>query len=194
MIELRRAVALGIGLLFGLAAQADDGTVDLDAADTGKTRGLDAVDFGETEVLDQADTGHTDSLDSADTGKTNSLDSADTGKMLDQDAVDTGKTVGLDTAETDVPAPVAAPAPAPDIGSAAERAQAQRIREEAVVATQRLDGANAAYSQMMARGYPTGDARALIIRQRDTARTAYEQASARYTAFLKQLEQSGNSD
>jgi len=194
MDEWRRAAAIGLGLLFGLTAQADDGTVDLDAADTGKTRGLDAVDNGKTQGLDAADTGRTNSLDSADTGKTDSLDSVDTGKMLDQDAVDTGKTVGLDTAESDVPAPVAAPAPVPDLGSASERAQAQRIREDAVVASQRLDGANAAYSQMMARGYPTGDARALVIRQRDTARSAYEQANARYAAYLKQLEQSGNTD
>jgi len=170
--ELRLAVAIGLGLLFGLIAQADDGTVDLDTADEGKTR----------------------SLDSVDTGKTDSLDSPDTGSTVDLDAADTGKTVNLDTAESDVPAPVAAPAPVPDIGSAAERAQAQRIREDAVVATRRLDGANAAYSQMMARGYPTGDARALIIRQHETARSAYQQASARYAAYLKQLEQSGNTD
>lgn len=194
MTELRRAAAIGIGLLFGLAAQADDGTVDLDSVSTGRTRSLDAVDIGETEDLDEEDTGRTDSLDSVDKGKTHSLDSADTGETVDQDDVDTGKTVDLDTAESDVPEPVAAPAEAPDLGSADERAEAQRIREEAVVATRRLDGANAAYSEMMARGYPTGDARALIIQQRETARSAYAQANARYTAFLKQLAASGNTD
>jgi len=194
MNELRRAAAIGFGLLFGLSAEADDGTVDLDAVDNGKTRTLHAVDVGKTDDLGEADTGHTNTLDSADTGKTDTLDSVDTGATDSLDAADTGKTVGIDAAETDVPAPVAAPVPLPDIGSAAERAQAQRIREEAVVATQRLDGANAAYSEMMARGYPVGDARALIIEQREVARSAYQKANARYVEYLKQLEQSGNRD
>lgn len=192
MMDLRRAAVIGLGLLIGLAAQADDGTVDLDSVTTGKTRSLDDVDIGESEDLDEADTGHTDSLDSADTGKTDPLDSVDTGETDSLDAADTGKTVDLDTAETDVPAPVAAPAAVPDIGSAAERAEAQRIHEEAVVATQRLNGANAAYSEMMARGYPTGDARARIIQQRDTARAAHAQANARYQDLLKQLTQRGD--
>lgn len=161
MSELRHAAAIGVGLLFGLSAEADDGTVDLDAVDKGKTRTLHSVDIGKTDDLD---------------------------------AADTGKTVDIDTAETDVPEPVAAPAPVPEIGSAGERAEAQRIREEAVVATQRLDGANAAYSQMMARGYPVGEARARITQQRETARSAYQKANARYAAYLKQLEQSGNTD
>lgn len=191
MSELRRAVAIGFGLCLGLAAQAED-TTDLDAVNTGETRSLDEVNIGETRDLDETDTGHTDSLDSADTGKTDTLDSADTGKTDSLDAADTGKTVDMDTAETDVPAPVAAPAAVPDIGSAAERAEAQRIHEEAVVATQRLNGANAAYSEMMARGYPTGDARARIIEQRDTARAAYTQANARYQDLLKQHAQRGD--
>ena len=194
MIELRRAAAIGVGLLFGLSAEADDGTVDLDAVDSGKTRTLHSVDIGVTDDLDEADTGHTNSLDSADTGKTNTLDSVDTGQTDTLDAADTGKTVGIDTAETDVPALVAAPVAVPDIGSAAERAEAQRIREEAVVASRRLDGANAAYSEMMARGYPVGDARALIILQRGTELSAYQKANARYEAYLKQLDQRGNTD
>ncbi|HEY8152746.1 MAG TPA: hypothetical protein VII72_01320 [Myxococcota bacterium] len=194
MGELRRAAAIGIGVLFGVVAEANDGTVDLDAVDKGRTHSLDAVDIGETDDLDEADTGHTNSLDSADTGKTDSLDSVDTGETVGLDAADTGKTVELDTAETDVPAPVAAPAPVPDLGSSAERAEAQRIREEAVVASQRLDGANAAYSQMMARGYPVGDARARIVQQRETARSAYRQATTRYAAYLAQLGQRGDSE
>jgi hypothetical protein len=188
MNDLGRAAAIGLGLLFGLAAQADDGSVDLDTVDSGKTRTLHAVDVGETHALDAADSGHSDSLDSADTGRTHRLDSVDDGTMHDQDAVDTGRTLRLDAAETDVPARIAAPAPVPDAGSAAERAQAEAIREDAVLAATRLDGANAAYSEMLARGYPTGDARAVIVEQRDTARRAYEQAHARYTAFLEQIE------
>lgn len=190
MIELRRALAIGFGLFMGLAAQAED-TTDLDSVTTGETRSLDEVDIGETRDLDETDTGSTDSLDSVDTGKTDPLDSVDTGETDSLDAADTGKTVDLDTAESDVPAPVAAPAPTPNIGTAEQRAEAQRIREEAVVATQRLNGANAAYSEMMARGYPTGDARARIIQQRDTARASYEQANARYQDLLKGLSQRG---
>jgi hypothetical protein len=191
MSALRRAAAIGLGLLLGLTARAED-TTDLDAVNTGETRSLDDFESGESRDLDAADAGGTDSLDSVDTGETDDLDSADKGSTDDLDAVDTGKAVDLDTAETGVPAPVAAPAPVPDIESAAERAEALRIHEEAVAATQELNAANAAYSEMMARGYPTGDARARIIQQRDTARAAHTQANARYQDLLKKLSQRGN--
>jgi len=43
-------------------------------------------------------------------------------------------------------------------------------------AQRRLEAANAAYSNMIARDYPRGDARAAIISERDAARDAYERA------------------
>jgi hypothetical protein len=45
---------------------------------------------------------------------------------------------------------------------------------------------------MMARGYPTGAARARIEQQRDTARAAHQQANARYQDLLKQRAQRGD--
>ena len=68
----------------------------------------------------------------------------------------------LVTTEAADPAP-AAPAPS---AKPAALAEAQR----------RLDDANAAYSNMIARDYPRGDARAAIISERDAARDAYERA------------------
>jgi hypothetical protein len=75
----------------------------------------------------------------------------------------------------------------PEGASAERRAEAQRIREEAAVAARRLEGANAAYSQMMSRGHPAGEERAKIIQERDAARKAWEAADARYTAVLQQM-------
>jgi hypothetical protein len=185
---MRRWAAIAISLLLPLGAQAEeDGTVDLENADVGSTRTLDSVDIGETDDLEEADRGQTRSLDSYDAGETRSLDSVDDGKEEDLDQADTGRTVDLGVAESERPQPVAAPAPVPEGASAERRAEAQRVREEAVVAARRLDGANAAYSQMMSRGYPVGDERAKIIQERDAARTAWQAANARYTAVLQQM-------
>jgi hypothetical protein len=193
MSELRRVVVIGLGLLIGLAAQAED-TTDLDAVNTGETRSLDDFESGGSRDLDAVDTGGTDDLDAVDTGETDDLDAVDKGASVDLDAADTGESVDLDSAENEVPAPVAAPAPVPDIGSAAERAEALKIHGQAVAATQRLTAANAAYSEMMARGYPTGDARARIVKERDTARSDYQQANTRYQELLKKLAQRGNAN
>jgi len=193
MRELRRAAAIGFGLLLGLAAQAED-TTDLDAVDTGETRSLDDFEGGETRDLDAVDTGGTDDLDAVDTGATDDLDAVDKGSSVDLDTADTGRSVDLDTAETEAPAPVAAPAPVPDIENAAERAEALKIHGEAAAATQRLSAANAAYSEMMARGYPTGDARARIVKERDSARADYQQANTRYQDMLKKLARSASAN
>ncbi|MFP8877818.1 MAG: hypothetical protein VCB99_13130 [Myxococcota bacterium] len=47
------------------------------------------------------------------------------------------------------------------------------------VARARLDAANAAYSKMMKRNYPRGEAKAAIVAERDVARAASAQAAAR---------------
>ncbi len=68
------------------------------------------------------------------------------------------------------------------------RALAQGARDAVVAAQQRAEKAKAAYSRMRARNYPQGDARAAIVRERDAAQQAHQQASARYAEILKQLQ------
>lgn len=134
-------------------------------------------------VIAQAEDGSR-SLDSAATGEARSLDSADKGESVDLDAANSGGSESLDAAGTDA----SAPAPLPEIDDATVHAQAQDARDAVVAAQQRSTQANAAYSKMRARDYPQGDARAAIVKERDAARQAYEQASARYQEILKQLQ------
>jgi len=70
--------------------------------------------------------------------------------------------------------PVSDPA-TPQVGD--ELASARQALDAAAV---RLHAANAAYGNMMARNYPSGDAKAAIVAERDAAHAAYEQAVARY--------------
>ena len=55
--------------------------------------------------------------------------------------------------------------------------RAQEVLNEAAI---HLEAANAAYGNMMARNYPSGEAKAAIVTQRDEARAAYDQAAARF--------------
>jgi len=129
------------------------------------------------------------SLDSVATGDSKSLDAVDTGESVDPDALDSGSE-SLDAAEAPAqgqPAPMAPPAALPAIDDDAMRAQAESARNAVLVEQQRVLQANAAYSSMMTRDYPQGDARAAIVQERDAASQAYQQASARYAAMLKQL-------
>jgi len=130
------------------------------------------------------------SLDSVDNAKSKSLDAVDTGESVDPDAID-GDSESLDAAEAPAqgqPATMAPPAALPEIDDATARAQATSAREAVLVAQQRVKQADAAYSSMMGRDYPQGDARAAIVQERDAAAKAYQQASAGYTAILKQLQ------
>ncbi len=131
-----------------------------------------------------ADSGTID-LDAVDTGGTEDLDDADTGSTESLDDVDTGSTVSLDDAET-VQGPLPLPAAVPDIEDDDARATAKRARAELDTARQRLERANAAYSEMRARDHPRGDARGAIVQERDTARRTYDQANARYAEILEQ--------
>lgn len=129
------------------------------------------------------------SLDSVDDGSSKSLDSVDTGDTVDPDTLD-GGSESLDAAEAAPPQPaaMAAPAALPEIDDAEMRAKAQSARQAVLVEQQRVQQANAAYSSMLTRGYPQGDARAAIVQERDAAAAAYQQASARYDAILSQLQ------
>ena len=129
------------------------------------------------------------SLDSVDDGGSKSLDSVDTGESVDPDTLD-GGSESLDAAEAapSQPAAMAPPAALPEIDDADMRAKAQSARQAVLVEQQRVQQANAAYSSMLTRGYPQGDARAAIVQERDAAAAAYQQASARYDAILSQLQ------
>jgi hypothetical protein len=183
-------------LLLGNAASSDEGTVDLDEVDRGETHSLDSADTGKTDDLDEVDTGETDSLDAVDTGKTDDLDAVDTGESEDLDAADTGETESLDQAEeAGERAGSRQPPPSvPDIGSASERADAGRARDAVVSAQRRLAQADAAYSDMLTHGHPAGDARAAIVKARDDARRDLEQATARYTNLVRDMQEHGDPD
>lgn len=129
----------------------------------------------------------TRSLDSVDDAKSKSLDSVDVGESVDPDDAEAAGSESLDAAET---SPSAQPAPPalPDIDDPAALAQARDARDAVLVAQQRVTQANTAYSNMMSRDYPQGDARAAIVLERDAARKAYEQANAHYAEVLKQIQ------
>lgn len=158
MSNLRRAAVVILVLLCGATAQAQNPSRSLDSVDTGESKSLDAVDNGESVDPDAADTGGSESLDAA-------------------EAPAQGQQ-----------APLAPPAALPEIDDADTRAQAQSAREAVLVAQQRVQQATAAYSSMMTRDYPQGDARAAIVQERDAASQAYQQASGNYAAILKQLQ------
>jgi hypothetical protein len=93
---------------------------------------------------------NTHTLDSADEGRTESLDSAD--ERRDDASVS--------------PAP-AAPIPAIEEGN--WDAQTARAKEWIAKAEERLQQANAAYSEMRARSYPRGEAAEQIVAERESA-------------------------
>ena len=127
------------------------------------------------------------SLDSVDKGESKSLDSVDTGESVDLDDAESGGAESLDAAEIASPS-LPAPPPLPEIDDDAMRAQAHDARDAVLVAQQRAEQANAAYSKMMSRDYPQGDARAAIVQERDSAQQAHQQANARYAEILKQVQ------
>ncbi len=168
----------------------DDGFHSLDSVDGGKTHSLDSVDDGRTHSLGSADDGSTHSLDSADEGSTHSLDSADDGSTHSLDSVDDGRSMSLDSvdesaehATDDVPA--AAPIALPPIENGNWEAQAERARSDLAAAKERLDLAQQRYANMIRNDYPRGDARAVVISERDAAQRAITQAEA----YLAQLEE-----
>ena len=78
-------------------------------------------------------------------------------------------------AETAAPASQASPH-----SVAPHRREALIDAQQAVAAARaRLDAANSAYSSMMKRNYPRGEAKAAIVAERDAARAASAQAAAR---------------
>ncbi len=127
------------------------------------------------------------SLDSVDKGESKSLDAADTGESVDLDDAEATGSESLDAAETS-PSVQPAPPALPDIDDPNALAQARDARDAVLVAQQRVAQANAAYSNMMSRDFPQGDARAAIVLERDAARKAYEQANAHYAKVVMQVQ------
>lgn len=108
-------------------------------------------------------------------------------------AAETEPTVPLEDvphAEPVSPDSLLAPEAAPPASDPAALPVTPRLRGELASAQQalaeagaRLDAANAAYGNMMARNYPTGEAKAAIVSEREAALAAYEHAAARYRAL-----------
>lgn len=95
------------------------------------------------------------------------------------DDVPSAETVSLDAAEAEQSA---APGAA-SRGAAVEpglRDARTAAQKGLAAARARLDAANAAYSKMMARNYPRGEAKVAIIDERDEARAAYAEATAEF--------------
>lgn len=168
MLELRRSaiVVFAVGLLFGLASQADDEPVSLDSVDSGQMRSLDSVETGETRSLDSVDTGETDTLDSVDTGTTESLSRAEK------------PPAGLPST----------PAPLPQIQRGSLRADAEAARDALIESEKRSLEASAEYSEMRAHDHPRGEAAAAIVKEYEEAQAAYEQAKERYQSILDQVD------
>jgi len=105
-------------------------------------------------------------------------------------AAESGETVPLEDvplAQPVSPDSLLAPEPAAPAGDAEVPPVAPQLREKFVRAQQalnaaatRLEAANAAYGNMMARNYPSGEAKAVIVTERDEARAAYDEAAGRY--------------
>ena len=105
-------------------------------------------------------------------------------------AEERGETIPLDdvpVAQPVSPDSLLAPPPKSPGGSPqappvplARREEFFRAQQALNEAATRLEAANAAYGNMMARNYPTGDAKAAIVTRRDEARAAYDEAAARF--------------
>jgi hypothetical protein len=91
--------------------------------------------------------------------------------------------VDLDAAEG-AAGPLPAPAALPEVEDPEERARLERARARLEAARQRLEAANVAYSQMRARDYPRGAARAEIVAERASAREEYEDADRSYSELI----------
>lgn len=187
LLCLAGVLALATTAPIGLAAAEDSDvpTHGLDDVPSARTRSLDSADTGRTESLDREDEGRTESADTVDTGRTEGLDREDTGRTESSDAVDTGHTEDLDAVEQreseHVSATIASPAPPPafpPIEDGNWEAQLARAREIVASAEARQRAADAAYSNMIARQYPTGSARVAIVEEKQLSERYVTQARA----------------
>lgn len=116
------------------------------------------------------------------------LDAADVGESEEPDEVD--RQIGWSAPPCDTLEVALGDTPDGDDGEAWKRTLAEaRARLDA--ATELLARADAAYSQMMSRSHPAGDARAAVVAQRDGARSAYAGARCALPALVERARRSG---
>jgi hypothetical protein len=116
------------------------------------------------------------------------LDAVDDGESESADEVD--RQVAWSPPSCDALEIALGDTPEGDDGEAWKRTLAEaRARLDA--ATEQLARADAAYSQMMSRGHPAGDARAGIVARRDDARSAYAGARCALPALVERARRSG---
>lgn len=185
-------LALLLLVLLASPAAAKDNLNSLDEVDDGHTESLDSVDDGRAAGLDSVDEGRTEALNSVDDTHTEALDSADTGRTESLDGVDTGHTYGLDASESGIVPDRLAPVPQAEFdGSLADvwESQLRLAYREVEREGRRYQDADRAYAAMRRTHYPTGDARVEIEHEYAAARSALEDANARYTALVKRVRQ-----
>jgi len=173
-----------MGLLLAVCAfpamAGGDTFRSLDSVGGAEPSSLDAVSNSEPSSLDAVPSAEPSSLDAVPSAEPSGLDAIPHSRPSELEAVPAGRTRSLD------PLPVAEDALPESAGGDGQldsiaphqREAFESARKAMSSARARLDAANAAYSNMMARNYPRGEAKAAIIAERNTARAAYAQASA----------------
>lgn len=177
---LGRALAgLALVALSTPATAQDDAFHSLDSVRVGEPSSLDAVPNSEPSSLDAVPASEPSSLDAVRVGEALSPDDVPTAKPANWMTLPGAESESLDAAEAPESAGAEtgtqATALSPHLREAFAKAQ------KAVTAGRaRLEAANSAYSSMMARNYPRGEAKTTIVAERDAARAAYAQAVARF--------------
>jgi hypothetical protein len=198
LLSRRALVSVLAVALAGAGASGEDVSENLDAVDDGRSEDADEAATGASRDVDGASTGRSraprgdadasENLDEADVGEAENLDAADVGESESPDEVD--RQVAWSPPSCDALEIALGDAPEGDDGEAWKRTLAEaRARLDA--ATEQLARADAAYSQMMSRGHPAGDARAGIVAQRDDARSAYAGARCALPALVDRARRSG---
>jgi len=184
--------------LAGAGASAEKGSENLDAVDDGRSEDADEADTGASRNVDAASTGSSrapreaadasENLDEADVGEAENLDAVDVGESESPGEVD--RQVAWSAPACDTLEVALGDTPDGDDGEAWKRTLAEaRARLDA--ATEQLADADAAYSQMMSRSHPAGDARAETVGRRDAARSAYAGARCALPALVDRARRSG---
>ena len=183
---LRAGCVLFAGLLLGVLGDSEiargEGTHSLDSVPVAEPVGLDSLPQAESVSLDAVPVAKPTSLDSLPSGKTRSPDAFPSAQPADLNRVPHAEPESLDAAET----PSWTPSDAETQGTSLrpqDRAAFTKAGKALSLARGRLEAANAAYSKMMARGYPRGEAKAAIIQERDRARSAAARAASEYRAL-----------
>jgi len=205
-LALGAAGARAQTLVPGSSGDAPPRTVGTSSPHSTDTRSLDSVG-GSTRSLDAAEKGNA--------GDTQTLDSADTGSTNDLDAVPAASEAPPGDAETaplrmghpdrpyanPAPKPATPPAPASKPAPREEAPQwadwEHRLDDGAQhlgAARARAAQAEAAVTNMITRHYPSGEAKAKLLKERDDARADLERATQEYPELLDEARRDGVPD